>query len=392
MNAGTLTLANTQTAYILPVPTGNGTLDLLWRTTNSFSFTGKTTQDFTIAGEGTIALTSGQTFKVANEKASEFTGIIDVPSGATLEGTQDNDTILFGRATIRLSGGTLSQGSNAYNARYTNPIAIAADSTLALNGGNKNIKFYGGFSGGGNIDLTTKDREIIIGGNNTNYAGVATIYMGNAGNNPKFDHWYSGSALAQWILPSVHKKDGYSYQLPNDASTSAQAIHFGTLTVVNDETTFNCVANPTYMIVGERATDASVINGRFNQNALYLTKAGANTLTLGPAVEMVEGSTIDVAAGELVVNSTNLVNATVTVASVTFEAGSKVRIPEDADESLTYKLVRTTGTISGKPEIVGPTPARGKWKIKTQSIMEDETPYNVLYAEFAKPGLMLIFR
>ena len=229
--------------------------------------------------------------------------------------------------------------------------------------------------------------------------------MGNAGNNPKFDHWYSGSALAQWILPSVHKKDGYSYQLPSDASTSAQAIHFGTLTVVNDETTFNCVANPTtYMVVGERDTDASVVNGSFNHHALNLTKAGTDKLTLGPAVEMVEGSTIDVTAGELAVNSTNLVNATVTiesgatlsgtgtVASVTFEAGSKVRIPEDADESLTYDLIRTAGVITGKPEIVGPTPAKGKWKIKTKSATEDETSYTVLYAKFSKSGLIIVIK
>lgn len=404
LNAGTLTLSNTQTPYALPVPSGEGALDLGEGTSVSFDFAGKSTQAFSLSGVGTIALTSGQTFKVANEKASEFTGVIDVPGGATLEGTQDNDTILFGGATIRLSGGTLSQGSNAYNARYTNPIAIAADSTLALNGGIKNIKFYGGFSGGGNIDLTTKVREIIIGGNNANYAGVATIYMGDANKNPKFDHWYSGSALAQWVLPSVYQGDGYSYQLPKDAFTSAQAIHFGTLTVVNDETTFNCVANPTYMVVGERESDASVINGRFNQNALHLTKAGANTLTLGPAVEMAVGSTINVSDGELVVNSTNLVNAAVTVecgailsgtgtvANVTFEAGSKMRIPDDADESLTYDLVRTAGVITGAPEIVGPTPAKGNWKIKTKSIMEDETPYNVLYAEFAKSGLIIVFQ
>lgn len=411
LNAGTLTLANTQTPYVLPVPTGDGLLGIGDGATLSFDWSGTASQTWTLSGDGTFALQTGQTLDLSTSKTESFSGTFDVPQGAILNGSKhSNNRYEFGTGKVRVAGGRVNTGN--VNATITNDIVVASSEQRSVwDGGDANLYINGALTGDGEIYIFTTQRGVRLQGANTNFCGnIEVKTTNNSYFQGGFDHWYSASPKALWQLTTsftdARNATGYprSYDLPNDATTSEHAIRFGALSIPYDTTVLRCVANPTYMIVGERATDASVINGRFNQNALYLTKAGANTLTLGPAVEMVEGSTIDVAAGELVVNSTNLVNATVTVASgatlsgtgtvasVTFEAGSKVRIPEDADESLTYELVRTTGTISGKPEIVGPTPARGKWKIKTKSATEDETSYTVLYAKFSKSGLIIVIK
>ena len=411
LTRGTFMLAG-NSSYTIPVPSGDGLLGVKGDAVLSLEKTGSFTQDFTLVGDGTFSLVSGQTFNVDKDKMAGFGGTVEVPQGAILNGSKHSDNRYeFGTGKVRVAGGKVNTGLT--NATITNRIEVAMSAVASdWDGGDANLNLDGPLEGTGAIQITANKRYISLNGDNSDFTGVSRINHGSdcSLGVPRFQQWKSGSAGARWILPFTGSSTrdtsfARSYDLPGNAATAEQSIHFGALEIANEATVIRCVANPTYMIVGERATDASVINGRFNQNALHLTKAGAgSTLTLSPAVEMVEGSSINVSVGELVVNSTNLVNAAVmvecgatlsgtgTVASVTFEAGSKVRIPEDADESLTYKLVRTTGTISGKPEIVGPTPARGKWKIKTQSTMEDETPYNVLYVEFAKPGLMLIFR
>ena len=416
LTSGTLSLAGAAAAYSIPVPTGTGRLNVAAGASVTFDTGHSMSADgFELAGEGTLLLADGQTFKALDAKMSGFAGTIDVAAGAKLKGTKVNDKFYFGAAKIRLSGGQFEVGE--VNAGTTNDIEFATGTSSVCNGDNANFAINGAITGGGAAYISTKERGTMLNGVNTNFYGELT--MENTGNvtylNLGFGHWYSGSPRAKWVLPmaklsnrnsNANNSQYYrSYDLAIDASSNEKALRFGALSVPNDATVLRCAASPTHLVVGERETDDSTINSAFVDHALHLTKAGAgSTLTLGPAVEMPANSTIGVAAGELVVNSTNLVNATVTVASgatlsgtgtvasVTFEAGSKVRIPADADESLTYELVRTTGTISGKPEIVGPTPARGKWKIKTQSIMEDETPYNVLYAKFSRSSLIIVIK
>ena len=412
LNAGTLTLTNTQTPYVLPVPTGDGLLGIGDGATLSLDWTGAASQTWTLSGEGTFALQSGQTLNLSTSKTESFAGTIDVPRGAILNGAKQSDNRYeFGTGKVRVAGGTVNTGD--INAAITNDIEVASSEQRSVwHGGNANLNISGALTGNGEIYIYTTQRGVKLKGDNTKFAGtieVQTTY--NSYFQGGFDHWYSASPKALWQLTTSFTDDrgatGYprSYDLPSDATTSEHAIRFGALSIPYDTTVLRCVANPTYMVVGERDADESVINGRFNQNALHLTKAGTNTLTLGPAVEMVEGSTIDVTAGELVVNSTNLVNATVTiesgatlsgtgtVASVTFEAGSKVRIPEDADESLAYELVRATGKITGTPEIIAPTSEKGKWRVKAKSVEvtvdETTTTYTVLYAEFVKRGLII---
>lgn len=410
LNAGTLTLANTQTPYVLPVPTGDGLLGIGDGATLSLDWTGAASQTWTLSGEGTFALQSGQTLNLSTSKTESFAGTIDVPQGAILNGAKQSDNRYeFGTGKVRVAGGRVNTGD--VNATITNDIEVASSEQRSVwDGGNANLNISGALTGDGEIYIFTTQRGVKLQGVNTNFCGnIEVKTTGNYYFQGGFDHWYSASPKALWQLTTSFtdaRNATYprSYDLPGDANSSEHAIRFGALSVPYDTTVLRCVANPTYMVVGERDADASVINGRFNQNALYLTKAGANTLTLGPAVEMVEGSTIDVAAGELVVNSTNLVNATVTVesgatlsgtgtvASVTFEAGSKLRIPEDADESQTYALVKTTNgiTFSAKPTVIGPAESKkGKWRVKTVTVTEEETTYTVLQVGFVKYGFMI---
>ncbi len=418
LNAGTLTLANTQTAYVLPVPTGDGLLGIGDGATLSLDWTGTASQTWTLSGDGTFALQTGQTLNLSTSKTESFSGTFDVPQGAILNGTKhSNNRYEFGTGKVRVAGGRVNTGN--VNATITNVIEVASSEQRSeWDGGDANLNISGALTGNGGIYIFTTKRGVRLQGVNTNFCGnIEVKTTNNSYFQGGFDHWYSASPKALWQLTTSFTDDrgatGYprSYDLPSDATTSEHAIRFGALSIPYDTTVLRCVANPTYMVVGERATDASVINGRFNQNALHLTKAGANTLTLGPAVEMVEGSTIDVAAGELVVNSVNLVNAAVTVesgailsgsgvaGSITFNPGSKVRLSPDADTTQTYDLVRvpaTTGgiTFNARPEVVGPTPPKGKWKVEAVTVEEDNDgqpiAYIVLRAKFAPPGFTVI--
>lgn len=157
LTSGTFMLAGTG-SYALPVPSGDGLLGVRDGAVLSLDRTDSFTQDFTLVGDGTFSLVSGQTFNVDKDKMAGFGGTVEVPQGAILNGSKHSDNRYeFGIGKVRVAGGKVNTGLT--NATITNRIEVAMTAVAGeWDGGNANLNLDGPLEGTGAIRITTNNR------------------------------------------------------------------------------------------------------------------------------------------------------------------------------------------------------------------------------------------
>jgi fibronectin-binding autotransporter adhesin len=149
-----------------------------------------------VTGTGGINMVGGSlTTDVANNAGGEFnyTGAITLGSGVTATDGDTTDSLGFGKGTITLNGGTISNNTGV-NEIISNSIVSTASSSIL---GNTRLKITGGFnvasgtitisgdvavfgaiSGGGTIALTNAGTRMEVPGTNNGFNGTVTANGG----------------------------------------------------------------------------------------------------------------------------------------------------------------------------------------------------------------------
>lgn len=398
LNGGVFALSG-ERAYTLPSPSGAGVLavDDAASVTFGDQMLSMSEAGYALTGTGTLRLGQG-TFTARDSQLENFTGTIDVPTGAVLSDHIVSDTANFGGAKIRLSGGAIDV--RAVNLTTDNDIELVEGTESQFFGGNANYKLRGGLSGTGTVVFNTDQRGFQFKGDNSAFAGTAILRGGANYMSLGFYTPSAGSALARWTLDSENgaDRDGSWRTLRIEGTRAAEPLHLGAFNVTKAGAMVQCANNPTCLVIGERNEDCA-IEGGFNLNRLVLEKTGPATLTLGTNCTMIASSTVTVASGTLEVNATNLVTAVVTVKSgavlagggsvggVTFEEGSLVSIPDfdpaTADRTKTYPGIKAE-SFSGKSSVAGGAVGNGQWR----AVVVDGR----ICAQYRKSGLLIVVK
>ena len=330
LSSGTFKLSG-DNSYLIPVPSGDGALEINSDAETSLDITGSIAMTFMLKGEGVFKIKSGSGITFNSEYVEEFLGTVEVPSGAWFSAVKSGNRLQAGVCAYRFSGGTAWFSADANN-EFTNRMEFVTGTSSTIQGGKSNLRLMGPISGSGTFSVEVNERGVQFSGDNSDFSGIANLNYGWPPNSMwnEFAHSYSASPSARWNLNCSHSgwynnktRNSYAFR-----DTSAEnPMRFGALNVSASSTTIT-LNQETYVTVGERENDSSTINGRFVDNVVRLTKVGADSwLKLGTTFQMVDGSTLTVSAGGLAFNlPTDDTVTDLTGDTVTIDPSVKIRV------------------------------------------------------------------
>ena len=297
---------------------------------------------------------SGETFKRGTEWFQPFEGTLTISTGAILADMTDLHGENAGQGpyyflgtgtTLKMAGGTISRFGGSTNNEYIQDVVIAEGTTSVWNNslsrsGNQgvNLNLTGTFSGTGTLQANCSGRSYRFYSDLSEFGGVVEM----TGSAFEFRQSISGGT---WIA-------------------NPTAVLMGYIGSVRSEV---AVTNATLVLKGShvQAFDA---NNNVISTGTYTIGADA---TLGVADDA-------------------------TVEGITFAAGATLEMLDDgalSDKTQTYVALTSTTPIPGPlPSLVQTEGNRGKWKLSTREVTENETTTYELYAQFVPPGFVIIIQ
>ncbi len=369
-----------------------------------------------ITGEGTLLVENANIVVTHQEQYNLFTrfdGDVKFAPGGYMEylpttadgNTQETNNKPLCQGKMIFAGGVLRgfSGTNARNnITFANDIEVVANTTSYITNNAArssiycNLSFSGKFNGSGVLWVShgwNESRSCDFTGDLNGFEGAIHFIGGGFG---KIKSANSSSEDMAW---SIYQQDHLNIEAGNNSR-----LKLGALNNTRDGDRFNAYNSGMTYEIGGRNEDCEV-KGNFYGNAITLVKTGAAKFTLGSSVTMVSGSTVIVSNGTFEINCSTALAAPVTVASgatlggtgkcslVTFEDGAKVdcgTLPENPAKGDTVDGVTASSfTWTQKPTVVQPAGLRGKWALRSRNNGNGTT---TLYAEFAKPGFVLIVK
>ena len=389
---------------------------------------------FKVLGGGGVvfdgaAITLDHSLLTANAPFADFTGTVTLRGGAAVTQTgrayaypSDKDADLAGpfgdgASKIVFSGGSLTGFSQANNVFIHNAIEVndvkGFDNTLSIihaasDGDSPNVKLYGRFLGSGTLKIDNKwfsnaNRRLYFEqgcdmsefGGTLDFTGTGVAQIGSTDANGENVTWRLNNIDRVFIQPGENttvRLGAVDFQRTN--ATGLYFWHSG-----------DDGGHRITLEIGAKNEDCAVNSPITGNNDLDLVKIGAATLTLGTGCTMRSGSTVTVASGKLVVNTSTALAAPVTVksgamlasggllSSVTFEEGALVDcLPASPDTAVKYDIVTASSRpvfSNGGPAVANGAVGTGKWVARVRD--NDDGTYT-LYAEFVKKGFLLVVR
>ena len=429
-NGGTLNIAGSVTLKATPV---NGIYNVDQTGTLTFVDTRTIETGPNFTGMGLIVFDGANVLlhhSILNASVPfvNFAGTVKLTGGAVVEQSgdgieypSDNDNLIAGpfgdTAKVVFAGGTLKGYKVANNIFFHNEFVVQEseiDNWLEFLFANNysqrpNVKFCNKFTGAGTLKMlynwdnsnkTARRLYFTSGCDMSEFAG--TIFI-SGGHYVQFDTALDASNATISFDSGNGPADNVYIQPPSGSTVKFGALNYSRsgnrLQVWNGSNDFTMT-----MEIGGKSEDCA-IDTQFHDKAFDLVKKGDAKLTIGAGFGMVSGSTVRVDGGTLAVNCETALVAPVTVTSgtvlagtgtvstVTFEDGAKVdfgALPENPARGATvYGITASSFTWTQKPAVVQPEDIKGKWKLGSRD--NGDSTYT-LYAEFAKPGFVLIVK
>jgi len=245
-----------------------------------------------VSGAGTLALAGG-TFSFAGATAlSWFSGLVDL-TDAVLNVPMVGEYANLGGSTVRMRGAEMYLGT-ANGTYLTNSVDVALGTSNLIRSRQSNIFVRGGITGAGTLTVRTDGgRGPRLDCDASGFRG--TIVMRNVSGQADSGFRVASSVNenAKLVVESDNRDRVYDI-------AGGGTYRFGALRQADDTTDLRVVSAGTQIEIGARDGETSVLNGQFTRNKVTLTKVGAtSTLMLGPGFAAVDGTRIDVKAGQL---------------------------------------------------------------------------------------------
>ncbi len=370
-----------------------------------------------ISGAGTLVLSGGTYSGLRQSLLTEFTGVLELGSGVTLEPTLENDVFVPNTSsmTIRMMGATIN-GGTANGSHIQCHIDVAEGTINRIWAKNANLSI-GSLTGKGQLTCeTTSNRGPYFIGDNREFEGM--VYLrGSLGAPPTgFYGNNAGSAKATWILDTNGNtyRDGMMTYAIMDQNVNGDPIQFGVLRQTGPTAYIRAGSTKQYrhgmkIEVGAVSGGESVIEGRFDCSRVNLTKVGADSwLTIGTNFHLVDGSTFNVSAGGLAFNlPTEDVVPDLTSDTVTIDPSVKLRVNMTAaqsailDKSVVYTVAKlpaasNPGIIPVSEVTIDGVPAASKefenWKVRFKNVaaVGDDPAYVAVTFSYIPKGFVII--
>ena len=370
-----------------------------------------------ISGAGTLALSGGTYSGLRQSLLTEFTGVLELGSGVTLEPTLENDVFVPGTSsmTIRMMGATIN-GGTANASQIQCHIDVAEGTINRIWAKNANLTI-GSLTGKGQLTCeTTSNRGPYFIGDNREFEGM--VYLRGSLSAPPTGFYgnNAGSAKATWILDinGNTSRDGMMTYAIMDQNVNGDPIQFGVLRQTGPTAYIRAGSTKQYrhgmkIEVGAVAGGESVIEGRFDCSRVNLTKVGADSwLTIGTNFHLVAGSTFNVSAGGLAFNlPTEDVVPDLTSDTVTIDPSVKLRVNMTAaqsailDKSVVYTVAKlpaasNPGIVPVSEVTIDGVPAASKefenWKVRFKNVaaVGDDPAYVAVTFSYIPKGFVII--
>ena len=358
VNNGTLVVNGEIT---LDAPLSSGTISIADDAVLHLAKTQAVAMPTYIAGTGEIIIEGGVTLTLTDDHVNEngydwafknFAGTLTLAEGSVLSietGDHNSGSSIGNNATLKMAGGTVAQfsrnngGSN--NERIMN--LIIEDNTVSAWTNSVNrwgsdgcvITIEGNVTGGGTLQIYTagtgdSNRGPIFSNGLLDFTGEIQILHGNC----RFPAGIKGGTVVLEDGTHIRNENG-----------NAIAVDNATLVLKGNQ--------------GEIRNESGV-----QASGTYTIGADA---TLGVA----ENATVE---------------------GITFVDGATLEMLDGgalSDTTQTYVALTSKTPISGpKPTLVQSEGNRGKWKLSTREVTENETTTYELYAQFVPPGFVIIIQ
>ena len=255
---------------------------------------------------GAVYVDAGSSFSVSGGEAT-FSG--------NTAGVQGGAIYSKGEVTLDSNGGTITFDGNSANGA-NNDVYLAENGSMSLSGTNA-ITFNGSIQGEDGTTITNSANDLILNGDNTDYAGIFTQTGGKTTVNGKFFgganvHEINGGSL---VIAAANAIDGSKIVLNKTSDDVA-----GNIDIQVDTTlTGNVTGEGNITLNKENTTltlegDNSVFTGNYTQsNGALVVGDENNTTTSFSGTNNINGGSVTVTNNATLLGTNTIQGATVTV-------------------------------------------------------------------------------
>ena len=247
---------------------------------------------------GAVYVDAGSSFSISGGEAT-FSG--------NTAGVQGGAIYSKGEVTLDSNGGTITFDGNKANGAK-NDVYLAENGSMSLSGTNA-ITFNGSIQGEDGTTITNSANDLILYGDNTDYAGIFTQTGGKTTVNGKFFggtnvHEINGGSL---VIAAANAIDGSKIEMGDGSS-----LVINQNTVLNGNVTGSGVNvtldNADFQLIG------TALDGNYTQNSGNFTIGdGSNETTSFSGTNKINGGSVTVTNNATMLGTNTIQGATVTV-------------------------------------------------------------------------------